>query len=361
MDYKKIKDKLYSINNSLRLENGLYVASSGQHYVNFCWWRDIFYQSLPTFKKSPELYIQTYQTFLDYLIKYENKMDYLIKNPSDYNNHTSLHPRVYPNLSEITANWGNKQGDAIFLMLFGLGVGLSKKMKILRNTKDKEVVQKCIKMYETMEYWTLSGNDAWEEHDDVHSHAIGAGLAALRKLKKNGFNVDETKLSIARKTLDDLLPKETVYRDCDLAQLQLIYPLNIVSRDQGEEILDNIEHNLLRKNGVARYVGDTYYNLASEHSFNTHNSLYYPNIKNQLKGNELEWTFGLAYLSIIYKKMGFELTSKKHLDTILRHADEDLMIPEGYYSKTNIKNENTPLGWSVALTIIAIEQLFRLK
>lgn len=361
MDYKEIKDKLYKINNSLRLDNGLYVASLGEHYRNFCWWRDIFYQSLPTFKKSPELFVQTYHTFLDYLIKYEHKIDYLTNNPYDYNNHTALHPRIYPDLSEITANWGNKQGDAIFLMMFGIGIGLEKKLEIIRNKKDKEVVQKVIIMYETMEYWKMSGNDAWEEHDDVHSHAIGAGLSALKKLKKVGFVVNDSKLKLAQNALNELLPKETIYRDCDLAQLQLIYPLNIINKTQREEILDNIESTLLRKNGVIRYVGDTYFNLASEHSFNTHNSLYYPSIKNQLIGNELEWTFGLAYLSIIYKKMGFELVSKTYLDTILERVSDDFMIPEGYYSKTNIKNENTPLGWSVALTIIAIEELFRLK
>lgn len=361
MDYKEIKNKLYKINNSLRLDNGLYVASSGQHYVNFCWWRDIFYQSLPTFKKYPDLYIQTYQTFLDFLIKYESKIDYLIEYPHDYNNHTVLHPRIFPDLSEITSNWGNMQGDAIFLMLFGIGCGLDKKMIILRDKKDKEIIQKCITMYETLEYWKLRGNNCWEEDEQIHSHAIGAGLSALIKLKNHGFVVDDNKLKISRNTLDELLPRETIYRDCDLSQLQLIYPLNIVSKEQGEQILDNIETNLLRDNGVIRYVGDNYYNLASEHSFITHKSLYYPNIKNQLKGNELEWTFGLSYLSIIYKKMGFELVSKNYLDKVIERAGDDLMIPEGYYSKTNIKNENTPLGWSVALTIIAIEELFRLK
>lgn len=361
MDYKEVKDKLYKINNSLRLENGLYVASSGQHYVNFCWWRDIYYQSLPTFKKSPELYIQTYQTFLDYLIKYEYKMDHLIKNPHDYNNHTSLHPRIYSDLSEITPDWGNKQSDAIFLMLFGIGTGLDKKLKIFRTTKDNQVIQKCIEMYEALGYWDLKGSDSWEEYEDVHSHALGAALAALGKLKKHGFDVDVEKIEKCQTAFDNLLPRETIYRDCDLAQLQLIYPLDIVTDEQREEILDNIEKNLLRSNGVARYEGDSYYNLASEHSFNAHKSLYYPTIKNQCIGNELEWSFGLAYLSIIYKKMGYELVSKKYLDSILERAGDDLMIPEGYYSKTNIKNENTPLGWSVAMTIIAIEQLFRLR
>lgn len=361
MDYKEVKDKLYKINNSLRLDNGLYIASLGEHYRNFCWWRDIFYQSLPTLKKSPDLFIQTYHTFLDYLIKYENKIDYLTSNPHDYNNYTALHPRVYPDLKEITPNWGNMQSDSIFLMLFGIGLGLEKKLNIIRNKKDHQIIQKTIVMYEMMEYWNLAGNDCWEENCDIHSHQIGAGIAALKKLDKQGFIINKETLELAKNKLNELLPKETIYRDYDLAQLQLIYPLNIVNKDQREQILDNIETHLLRKNGVIRYEYDQYFNLASEHSFNIHNSLYYPAIKNQLKGNELEWTFGLAYLSIIYKKMGFELVSKKYLDNILEKCGDDLMIPEGYYSKTNIKNQNTPLGWSVALTIIAIEELFRLK
>ena len=147
MEYKKIKDKLYKINNSLRLDNGLYIASLGEHYRNYCWWRDIFYQSLPTLKKSPDLFVQTYHTFLDYLIKYEHKIDHLTNNPYDYNNYTSLHPRIYSDLSEITPNWGNKQSDAIFLMLFGIGIGIEKKLNIIRNKKDKNIIQKTVYMF----------------------------------------------------------------------------------------------------------------------------------------------------------------------------------------------------------------------
>lgn len=360
MNYKNTLDTLYKINNSLRKENGTYIASLGEFYANFCWFRDTFYQSLPTLKTSSEQFVQTYHTFLDFLKKYEYKMDYLISNPKDYNNHTVLHPRFYTNLDEITDNWGNQQMDAFALMLFGISIGIKHDLNVIRDDSDRFIIEKCIYMYETLEYCKLKGNDCWEEYEEVHSHALGAIIKAITELGKYNFKYDKDKLELAKIELDKLLPNESITKKFDLAQLQLIYPLNVVNEEQKKQILNNIETNLVRNNGVIRYIGDQYYNIASEYSFHSHRSMYLKTVKDQFIGNELEWSFGFAYLSIIYKKEGEFDKAKYYLDKILNTAGENLMIPEGYYSKTNIKNENTPLGWSVALTILAIEELYNL-
>ena len=101
MNYTEAKSKLYEVNRSLRLDNGLYVASRGEHYEKYCWLRDIFYQSLPNLKNDYEKFTQTYRIFLDFLHKYEWKMDNLINDPNSYDGRTALHPRVYPNLEEV--------------------------------------------------------------------------------------------------------------------------------------------------------------------------------------------------------------------------------------------------------------------
>ena len=61
-----------------------------------------------------------------------------------------------------------------------------------------------------------------------------------------------------------MFPNETTTRQCDLAQLFLIYPMNLLTGPQKQIILNNIEKNLLRENGVIRYLDDIYYNVNGE-------------------------------------------------------------------------------------------------
>ena len=124
------------------------------------------------------------------------------------------------------------------------------------------------------------------------------------------------------------MPKETPTRDVDLAQLFLIYPFNVVSDAQKSDIIKNVEHYLLKDNGVCRYTGDAYYN----------------------NNGDAEWVFGLAYLGIIYYKMGERERARYFYEKIINSA-MDYNIPELYYSKTDKHNHNTPLGWSISMTI----------
>lgn len=355
MNYQEIKQRQFEINRSLRFGNGLYAASAGEHYRKYCWWRDIFYQSLPNLKNDPGKYIQTYHTFLDFLHKYEWKMDNLIQNPESYNCDTCLHIKVFPDLEPIDQEWGMLQMDAICLMLLGIGLGLDQQLSIVRSSGDKQVVQKAIRMYEALEYWHLAGNDAWEEDNEIHSHAIGATLAAFKKLFNHGWCVNMVHLQNCQDELNSLLPRESVTKDCDLAQLQLIFPLNIVSDEQRDQILHNIETNLVRDRGVARYRGDLYYNIGSKWSYDTFGGVN--NTRWTEWNNELQWAFGFAYLSIIHSQLGDNEKAKYYLDKLLDDAGDDMLIPEGYFAMTKIKNDNTPLGWATALTIVAIDNL----
>ena len=104
-NYELEREKLIKVNRSLRLENGLYVASNGEFYRNFCWIRDIYNQSLPELTINPSNYQQTYQTLLDYLHNiednYDNKISWLIQQPKPIDSTRFIHPRFYPNLHEI--------------------------------------------------------------------------------------------------------------------------------------------------------------------------------------------------------------------------------------------------------------------
>ena len=361
---QEVITKLRQINRQLRHEpTGLYFASLGEHYRKYCWWRDIFYQVLPNLTHDPEMYIQTMQTFINYLHKYEWKIDNLTCNPWEYNAKTCLHARTYPDLTEVETEWGNMQMDAYCLMLYGITLGENAGLSIIRGYDDRKIIQKVIYMYQALHYWELAGNDAWEENVEVHAHALGAAKAAMIGLRDLGFEVNGDNLWWCSCNLNNLLPKESHSKECDLALLQLIYPLNVVTKEQRDQILCNVENRLLRRNGVIRYPGDVYYNVANRETKDAYGGIFYPQIEGQFHNHELQWSFGFAYLAIIYNDLGKTDRAKIYLDKLLAKAGDDSLISEGIYAnpifdKEIIKNDNTPLGWANALAIIALEKVY---
>ncbi len=124
-----------------------------------------------------------------------------------------------------------------------------------------------------------------------------------------------------------------------MALLSLIWPYKVVSDEQRDEILNNVEYHLHRERGVVRYKGDKYYNKNEDEV-----------------SEEAEWTFGLAWLAIIYEKL--ENHEKAHgLIKDLIAVDTPEGMPELYFSNSPEYNENTPLGWSESLFIVALYQL----
>ena len=136
-----------------------------------------------------------------------------------------------------------------------------------------------------------------------------------------------------------LLPRESEKKFVDLALLSLIYPYNIITSTQREEILKNVEYLLLRKKGVIRYKNDYYYNKNPDGY-----------------SEEAEWCFGLSWLAIIYLKLGRIKKAEFFIKQMLS-IDTKKGVPELYFSNTNKPNENTPLGWAESLFIVALHEL----
>lgn len=340
---EKILENLYKVNNLLRKPySGLYVASLGEHYVNYVWVRDCYYQTKPMLKKEPEAYIQTYRSLLDYYkglnYKYDNKVDHLIKKPFPLDNIRFLHPRFYPNLKEITGDWGNLQIDAIGYFFLGIAEGMKEGLDIIRDDSDVEIINKLINVLVSIKYWTIHDNGIWEENTEIHSSSIGAVLGGLTALEDVGFNMPLKIYNNAKKTLQTLLPNESITKNVDLSLLTLIYPFNIIDETNKELILKNVHELLEKERGVIRYIGDKYYNV----------------------NGEAEWTFGFAYLFFSYVDTDFDL-AEKYLEKLLLLIDENGFVPELYFSNTDKPNDNNPLGWSVAMTILTIEKYIQLK
>jgi phosphorylase kinase alpha/beta subunit len=324
--------KSIQILKGLQHPNGLFSASklTVRTGYNRVWIRDNIYTTLgfEAVKKYKDV-VKTYCALLDLLLKHEYKIDWAIIEKPRYK-HQYIHARYDPETgNEIWEEWGNKQNDAIGSLLFKIGDLESKGIRIIRNKNDLRILQKLVYYLNSIKYWEDKDNGMWEENEEVHASSVGACIAGLQSISKI---VDVPKVLIEKgiETLNQLLPRESETKDVDLALLSLIYPYNILTEEQRDLILKNVEEKLVRDRGVIRYIGDQYYN----------------------NGSEAQWTMGFPWLAIIYKVM-------KRLDKYTYYMRKTMSVindkgelPELYFANSNEYNENTPLSWSQSLLIV---------
>lgn len=180
----------------------------------------------------------------------------------------------------------------------------------------------------------------WEEDEELHASSVGACVAGLESIKRlPSIQVPEELIERGRNALIELLPRESERKFVDLALLSLIWPYNVVTDAQRDEILKNVEYHLLRERGVIRYKGDRYYNKNADSI-----------------SEEAEWTFGLAWLAIIYGKLGQTEKAFSYIKDLIAD-DTPEGVPELYFSNSPEYNDNTPLGWSESLFIVALFEM----
>ena len=312
--------------------NGLFAAANsaatGYHRI---WIRDNVYTLLGFEAQGQfDISIKAVHALLDIIKKHEHKIDWMIKQPHPKEKWRYIHPRYDPNGNEVLQDWGNKQNDAIGALLWKIG-DLDKKGRMTWRLGDKEIVQKLVHYLEAIEYWHDEDNGMWEENEEVHASSIGAclaGLLAVQQIVKVPLHL----IAHAEHALRTLLPRESVTKETDLALLSLIWPYNVVTAAEREQILFNVETKLLRNKGVARYIGDRYYNNAM---------------------GEASWTMGLPWLAIIHRALGDSQKYYFYLNKTREAANEKGELPELYYAETSVHNENTPLMWAMSLWKVA--------
>lgn len=353
-----IKQHLEILKN-LQYESGLFAASKKGSTTGYDkpWLRDNFYECLAfDVLKDYQIVKKTYRAILRIFEKHEHKIDYAIAAKPQYR-HQYIHARHHPvTFDEFWEDWGNKQNDSIGAILFEIGRLYKKGVKVLETEKDFEIMQKLVDYLSTLEYWHDEDSGMWEEDEEVHASSIGACVAGLLavsgipqiivapELIRHGFGA-----------LNRILPRESKRKFVDLALLSLIYPYNIVTREQALEILDNVEYHLVKNRGVIRYKGDRYYNKNPDGY-----------------SEEAEWTMGFSFLAIIYKQLAdrelkeygrtksYLVYKTKYLGyerLALKTVNEKGEIPEAYFSNSLKYNENSPLGWAESLFVVAIYQI----
>lgn len=344
-------DASYATLEGLRLPSGLSLASPSADYSKV-WLRDTFYETLPYLDKATPHYERTFWSLLDVLRRHEWKIDAIVRRRPTHRD-DYVHPRFHPEtLREFDEPWGNKQNDATGALLFGVALGLRHGKNVLRDDRDRRLVQKLVHMHSALRYWEDPDNGMWEEAEEVHASSVGAVLAGLLAIREQGFDVPQESIDLGRKALDALLPRESATKPVDLALLSLAWPYRVLRPEQRRAVVHNVEARLLRERGVLRYEGDSYYStLAAEHGRDQPRAFYH--------GSEAEWTFGLPWLSLVWREMGDARKADHYLERTAAVERGVGCLPELYYAGTDEPNPNTPLGWSVAMHVLAIEARLR--
>ncbi len=325
-------DKSVQILKSLQYPSGVFSASQqnvGTGY-NKAWIRDCIYETLGLeVTKNTREVVKTFHALFDIFLKHEYKIDHAIQNKPEHR-YQYIHARYDPSsFEEIWEEWGNKQNDAVGAFLFKVGELEEKGIKVVNNDVHYRILEKLVAYLNSIEYWHDKDNGVWEENEEIHASSVGACVAGLRKISKL-VDVPQELILKGETTLNALLPRESATKEVDLALLSLIYPFQVTTKEQTEQILANVEKHLVRKKGVIRYVNDQYYN----------------------EGTEPSWTMGFPWLAIIYKMQNNPRKYAHYMRKCVESMNEHGEMPE-LYINDKIQNENTPLGWAQSLYIVA--------
>jgi phosphorylase kinase alpha/beta subunit len=344
LTYKKLMRQHLEILKNLQYNSGLFAASSKGVSTGYdkSWLRDNFYECI-AFEviEDWDTVEKTYNALLEIFLKHEYKLDAAIAKKPEHK-HEYIHARFNPeNFDEFWEDWGNKQNDSVGAILFRIGeLEHHHKRIILKNEDHVRIVNKLVKYLESIRYWEDQDSGMWEENEEVHASSIGACVAGLKSIDRlSKIEVPSHMIENGERALNYLLPRESKTKFVDLSLLSLIYPYNVISKTQRVQILDNVEYLLLRERGVIRYKNDHYYNKNPDGY-----------------SEEAEWTFGLSWLAIIYEHMGDKKKAKFFIDKMLESVS-NRGVPELYFSNSDKFNENTPLGWSESLFIVALHDM----
>ncbi|MDQ5982489.1 MAG: hypothetical protein QG549_486 [Patescibacteria group bacterium] len=324
--------------------SGLFLASSNEVTTGYdkAWLRDNVYEAL-AFEYAGDWAVveKDYHTLLDIFDKHIDKINWAVTN-KPFESWQFIHARYNPEtLEEFWESWGNKQHDAVGAVLFKLADFELRGHSMLRNEQDHRTVQTLIHYICNVEYWHDADSGMWEENEEIHASSIGAVVAALKKWQEVGtMDVDQDAIDRGMEALNNLLPRESESKFTDLALISLIYPYNIVDKDMAQQLVDNLTYHLEKEHGVLRYKFDAYYNK-NEDGYS----------------EEAEWCFGLSWLAIAYKQLGNEEKAREYLDKATKTITRDGTIPELYLSHTDEYNENTPLGWSESMYVVALYEV----
>ena len=379
-----IEDQL-GIMRAMILPNGAVLASPNGHY-NAHWVRDgLYVLTAALYLGLSDLAHQLIRAPFGIFQKHRIKIqDGIRRKPGK--NYDFLHARYHPtHFEEFEGEWGHNQLDMLGLFLYlaanlpGKGIDVFPHSRLY---EDKILLNHITRYLETLEWWHCPDFGVWEEGPKRNASSIGAVLAGLKsvsRLDDHDLFFSEAQIEKGQKALDELLPSESEGRECDLAQLSLIWPFDILSDEQAHTVLRQVEVRLVREHGVIRYERDAYFNSADDRliafddlrtgldlaDYRDEHRNVFPFCR---EGSEAQWPLGLAWLAIVCSKLAkkrirrgedpTELKDKArcYLDKVLSCAVPTPGKTVGYIPELYVgdrPNANTPLTWATAFAIVA--------
>ena len=340
----EFKEKHFTLLLSLRYESGFFSAAKKDVWTGYdkAWLRDNFYVALALHELGEEeLLLGIYRAFINVLLQHESKIDHAINQKPQFA-YQYIHPRYSAQtLDELWEPWGNKQNDAIGAFLFLTGLLKKSDHPILQSDNEKRIIKKLVEYLQSIEYWHDQDSGIWEEWEEIHASSLGACIAGLNAMKEIGIYVPDEIIQKGEDMLHyEILPRESHDKFCDLALLTLIYPFNVVNKNEAKKILRNVEYHFVKQQGVIRYKGDHYYNKNVDRF-----------------SEEAEWSFGFSFLSLAYHQLGNKEKASFYFEKAKETINEKGEIPELYYSNSNEYNDNSPLTWAEAMFLIALTHL----
>lgn len=347
---------------SLKQPSGGFIAAPSDDY-NAVWLRDHLYivfsywylyhrEENPTRKREFETNLKTGMQ-IAFNILHHQRHQKLERIEFDINNMNDLilaqhHPET---LLELPKSWAHHQLDAVGLFLYIIADLDFKNFQIIRDQGDREILQLLVFYALNVRYWYNNDFGMWESCKARKSSSIGAMVRGLQYIKQRELAVVPDELvTKGRNDLMRILPNETMMpkgphdscggnhnHECDMAQLSLIWPYNIVPREKTEEILRSIESRLIAPHGVLRFRGDNY----AAYKENTYLA------PDTLQG----WPMGFFWLSIIYSQRNDHDKAAEWFAKGCEQIVDGDKIPEMYVNGE--PNNHTPLAWAHAMALIA--------
>lgn len=354
------KDAILAEMESLRMENGAFIAAPTEDY-RAVWIRDTLYTSFAYwYLEQYEKLRQGVQVVFDIFRKHHQKIRLRLTSPVDISEGI-VHAKYDANtLEEIGGSWGHKQWDALGLFLYIVADLDFKNIETIRDEQDKIILQDIVNYLRSIEYWRNPDFGMWEECEIRHSSSIGAVVSGLSYVRRRRLAiVAEPLIQFGEETLRKMLPLESSdsclkphhSHDCDAAELSLIWPYNVVSRGEADQILNRLieghisesprkgeKHRLLQKHGFNRYFGDDYYRST----------------EGKYLGISAEWPMFKFWVSIIYSQRH----EYKEASYWFEEGCKEIVhnkIPEAY--QNGRPNKHVPLAWAHAIFLIAFQKL----
>lgn len=378
------------------VKNGLFPAANlhtQSEYTGYSnvWIRDNIYIAYAHYLNGKtDIAIKNITAFTDYFIKHQWRFEKIIVGELDFNDPMNRpHIRFNGNdLSEINQKWAHAENDALgyFLWLF---CKLCNEHAIAElNAAQTELLALFVLYFDKIAYWQDEDSGHWEEVRKVEASSIGVVVAALGELNKiiieNKYTIQYQGQTVSSEFVTELiakgqnalhaiLPAECIqpekYRRYDAALLFLIFPLNVVSEEIADQILNDVRTHLQGDYGIRRYLGDSYWSADYKDKVKEEKRMIdvSDNIAERdnllQSGQEAQWCIFDPIISVAYGRKYQETHDKQFLQLQTDYFNRSLnqltseesrfggfKCPELYYLEHGryVASDTTPLLWTQA-------------